>query len=165
MFAPSEEELIGTIRASMPVAASVVERPRPLTADEAARVNNEIDARVNVARIFGDRADSGATGISALDTFVAEKERGELEKLLGPGQRSKNALQAMIDSAVEEAVSTFRKSAVATRRETEREGIVPRMAAASQGDNSDAAKFVRAFVAGDEEGMRRVARELASAAA
>jgi hypothetical protein len=165
IFYRNDEELVASVRASMPIGPPVVERPPRLSAAEEVAIDQKIDSMVHRSRIFGDRFDD-TTGIPALDNFVAEKERGEFEKLVAPAVRERNSLEAMFNEAIEKAFGSFRKSS-APRRESDREGIVVRAAnlADEEDGNSALAKFLRSYVNHDDAGMRRVARELAAEAA
>lgn len=127
LIAESEEHYLSRVSDAIAIEQEPFVPPRSLTAEELAKQNAEL----MLSEILGARVDDKYSSIPVFAEMQKAQERRDLEKLLGPGQRSKNALQAMIDSAVEEAVSTFRKSAVAPRRESEREPLVIRKGVSS----------------------------------
>ncbi len=104
-----------------------------------------------------DRADSSDTGIAALDALTKANKEESLRKLLGPGQRAESELEGLIRSMVLKAID----NPSAPRRGVL--GIVERMATWSAGEDSDAARFVRAYVANDTAAQREIARSLAAA--
>jgi len=133
--------------------------PRQLTKAE----RDALDSELLVEQIFGDRI-SKPTGIETFDR-LDEQEREAFRKSLAPAVRSQNTLEVMVESAISKAVATALTKRAGTRSESDRTGlgIMPRLAAATEGNNSDAARFVRAYVENDEQTMRGIARSLAAA--
>jgi hypothetical protein len=101
----------------------------------------------------------------AFRKLAEEEERAIREEFLRPARAARNTLAGMVEDAVREAVAKLAKSASAPRPETDRPGIVPRMAAvaAQEDPNSPLTRFLTSYVRGDEAGMRQVARQLATA--
>jgi len=157
LVASSEEDYLSKIADSIIVEKTTFTPARELTAAELAKQNGEL----MFMQIFGDRADSRETGIPALDALVAERERADFQKLLGPGQRAESSLEGLIRSIVVKAI----ENPSVPRRASDRTGlgIIPRAAAASEGDNSDVARFLRAYVENDTATQRKIARSLATA--
>ncbi len=132
--------------------------PRALTPMEKAA----LDDQQGRLEIFGGKyADKEYSAIPAIAELERAQEEAGLQKLLGPADRAESQLESLVRGIVQKTVGNL----TVPVRESDREGlaIMPRLAAATQGDDSDAAKFLRAFVSNDEKGMRRVARELAMA--
>ena len=156
LVASSEEDYLSRIADGIEVEKEVFVPARELTATELAKQNGEL----MFSQMYGDRADDKYSSVPALAAMEKAQERGDFEKLVGRARPAETWLEELVRQAITKVQTVPRRAS--DRSEL---GIVPRMAAASEGDNSDVARFVRAFVAGDEDGMRQVARELASAAA
>lgn len=157
MVARSEEEYLSKISDSIIIEREPFTPARELTTTETA----ELNGRLMFSQLYGDRAESSATGVAAIDDLVAEQERAALEKLIGPARRAESALESMVRSIV---VKTIGNHSV-PRRESEREGIIPRLAAAASEENANSplARFLTSYVKGDRAGMKSVAKELAAA--
>jgi hypothetical protein len=157
LVAPSEDHYLARVSAGIDVEREAFVPARELTAAELAKQNGEL----MFMQMFGDRADSRETGIPALDNLVAERERADFQKLLGPSQRAESALEGLIRSIVVKAI----ENPSVPRRASDRTGlgIIPRAAAASEGDDSAVARFLRAYVSGDVTTQRQIARSLAAA--
>jgi len=130
LVAPSEDYYLARVSAGIDVEREAFAPARELTAAELAKQNGEL----MFMQIFGDRADSHETGIPALDTLVAERERADFQKLLGPGQRAESALEGLIRSIVVKAI----ENPSVPRRASDRTelGIIPRAAAARVASHS-----------------------------
>jgi hypothetical protein len=165
-----DSELVAVIETAVEIESPTVPTPRSLTAAEMAAQ----DGRLHFMRIFGDRADDD----NVPDWFIRieEKENREwLEKLVGPQRMAENRLTAMFAEMVEKAVSealakvratpSIHRETILIRPQPMREGIMPKLAgvANEQSPGSDLARFLTAYVGGDEQAMRRVAHELAAA--
>jgi len=157
LVAASEDDYLQGISNSIEVGRVPSIEPRPATAEETAELNGHL----LMMRLYGDRADSDTTGIPAIDDLMAKKERNDLEKLLGPGKRAESALEITVREMVRKAIG----NQSVPRRESDREGIVPRMArlAAQEDASSLLSKFLQGYVDGDEAAMRKVAASLATA--
>ena len=170
MVAASEEDYLARVADGIEVEREPFVPGRPLTAAEA----DEIDSSLLFQKIYDGRIDNHRTGIPALDDLADAKKRADIEKLLGPGRRAQNALDGMIEKAVTEAFAKLTKRAgtrsevvhghsIPVRQPPERETIVTRLADRAEEENAASllSKWLRGYVAGDEQAMRRVARELA----
>jgi len=120
----SDEDVIASVRAAMPLAPPAYVAPRALTPAEETRIDQKIDSQMIVARVWGDRASSDATGIPALDAAWKAKEDDEFKKLIAPSILAKkvaeNTIAGMIEKAIEGAVrEAFTKGSV-PMRESER---------------------------------------------
>jgi hypothetical protein len=154
MVADNDGDFLAKIDAGIQIEPLTLSEPRPLSAS--ARQAQDCELLIEQWGYTDPYRDLPP----ALRASAEARDRESLQKLLGPGQRAKNELEQMIGAAVEKAV---RELAVMPRRETDREGIMPRLAAATEGDDSEAARFVRAYVEGDKRTQRLIARELAAA--
>ncbi len=152
LVAASEQDYLSKIADSIIVEREPFTPARELTAERAHQ-----DGELMFMRLYGDRADSSDTGIAALDALTKANKEESLRKLLGPGQRAESELEGLIRSMVLKAID----NPSAPRRGVL--GIVERMATWSAGEDSDAARFVRAYVANDTAAQREIARSLAAA--
>jgi hypothetical protein len=157
LIARSEEDFVGRFAENIIVEREDFVPARELTTAE----RTAQDGELLFQQIYGDRATDidHQTGCAALDELWKAKQDADLQKFLGPAKRVESELDAMVRKAVEDVLA--KRGSVPS--EHEREGILPRMAAASEGDDSSAARFLRSYVNHDDAGMRRVARELAAA--
>jgi hypothetical protein len=149
--------------------------PAPLSAAESAEFSRQIHSDGLFSQVFGNRAEKDEIPEWYRKTHE-ENQRREREELLGPARRAENSLSAMIEKAVEEAVAeALRRSARSSNRESirealsvrpapEREALAPMARMAVEEDStSDVARFLAAYVAGDEQAQRRIVREMVSA--
>jgi hypothetical protein len=156
LVADSAEDYLEKVASCIEVEPQPFTPARPLTVAELA----VFDGELMFSRIFGDRADSSATGISALDELAAEQEREAFEKLAGPARRSESLFQSLVRQALEKVL----EKRTIPMRESERPGleIHPVMHEMAH-DDSDAGRFIRAWIANDTAGMREIAHSLAAA--
>jgi hypothetical protein len=154
LIAESEDHYLAAVEASIEIERPEIHPARPLTSEELAKQNGQL----MFSQIFGDRADSDATGCAALDDLSKANRDAAFQKLVGSGQRPESQLEKMIRAAIEKAMDRN-----VPRRESERTAILPKMAAETEGDNSNVARFIRAYVDNDEQTMRGIARELVAA--
>ncbi len=152
LVASSEEVYLSKIADSIIVERTPFTSARELSADELAKQNGAL----MFSQIFGTRADDKYSSIPAFAEMQKAQERRDLEKLLGPARRAETWLETLVREAINKVQSV-------PRRASERTGIIPRAAAASQGDNSDVARFLRAYVENDTATQREIARSLAAA--
>src|SRR5216684_3113626 len=147
LVAASEDDYLQGISNSIEVGRVPSIEPRPATAEELARQNGTL----MFMQLYGDRADSSDTGIAALDALTKANKEESLRKLLGP-QRRESALEGMVRSIVVKAIG----NQSAPRRQSEREGIIPRLAAAAAEEDASSllSKFLQGYVNGDEAAMR-----------
>jgi hypothetical protein len=160
LVASDEQSFLDSVALAMETEPIHVPLARALTPAETAA----LDGRLTFAQIYGDRADRNLDNLpdGALKDALKEHERTELEKLLGPARRPESFLESLVREAFEKVVAN-RSVPI---RESDREGIMPRLAArAEQEDaNSALAMFLRSYLNHDDAGMRRIARELAAKA-
>ncbi len=166
LVAASDEDFLAKVAGTIEVGSPAFTPPRAANAEERASLTGEL----LFSQIYGDRADAyrqreAGTGCAALDAAWAEKEREEFEKLIGaPARRQENAVQAMIRKALESVLSKRRE--IPSEHDRSQVGIVPRLAKAAADEDASSAlsRFLSAYVAGNEQAMRSVARELVEAA-
>jgi hypothetical protein len=121
--------------------------------------------------VFGDRIADNSTGCRAIDDAWAAHEKAELEKFLKPGRDQEASLNKIIEQAVARVLaksggSSLPSSGIKVRPIPERQALMPLLSnAVDENSDTDAAKFLRAFVSGDNEGMRAVVRSLVRAEA
>lgn len=161
LVAASDEDYMAKVADTIEVEVPVYVQPRPLTAAEEAELNGRLvceQMRYNVD-LYGNIPDG------PLKDFARAQDEAELQKFLAPTRRAESFLESLVRQAFEKVAG----NQSVPRRESDREplAIIPKVAqlAAEQDSNSDVAKFLAAYIAKDEPRMRRVARELASAAA
>jgi hypothetical protein len=116
IFAASDEDYLSRVADHIEVEHPTFTPPRALTSAELAKQ----DGRLNCMRIFGDRADSDATGIPAIDQMVEKQKRDDLGKLLGPVPRPPSELDGIIEAALAKVLADGRR---VPRRESEREPL------------------------------------------
>ncbi len=165
LIARSDEELVQTIKAAMPLAPPEISESRPLTKTE----DNEIQFEVDIQSMFGGKY--APVEVPAWYRATHEQEqRSLLEKLAAPAIRERKSLEAMFKAAIEKAVHEQLVKAGSTpqresdreplpiRPRTEREGIHPAMAAVA-GDDSNAGRLVKAWLENNREAMREIVRQ------
>ncbi len=139
LIARSDEELVQTIKAAMPLAPPEISESRPLTKTEDNEIQFEVDSQM-----FG-----GKYAPVEIPTWYREtherEQRASFEKLVAPGIRAQNALDGMIEKAVTEAFAKLTKRAgtrsevvpghaIPVRETPVREGIMPALAARASED-------------------------------
>lgn len=165
LVAPTWEEYAATIEASIEVQQPAFEAPRALTSAEITKQQTDL---VHL-QIFGSRRTDTSDLPPVLQKVADEQEAEDLTKLLGPARRQQSALDALIQDAVEKALrktsgASDHRMAVMPKPIPKREGIMPLVRAAVEEDpGSDIARYLSAFVSGDEQAQRQIARELAAA--
>jgi len=170
LLGKTEQDYLDSVAANCPLAAPEIVAAPELTKAE----RDEMDSQLLFEQMYSDRI-SESTGVAALAELVAANERADLEKLLAPARRAQSALDGMIDRAVGEALEKLTKRtgsqsqvvpghSIPVRRAPERETIVTRLAVRAEEENADSflTKWLQGYVGGDEQAMRRVARELAA---
>lgn len=159
LVAASDEYYLSKISDNIIVEAPVFVEPRSLTAEERAEQNGQLLFQ----QIYGDRATdrNHETGCRAVDDLWKSRQESELAKLLGPAKREQSALESMVRSIVVKAMG----NQSAPRGESDRMGlgILPKVVAATADDDSNVARFLRAYVENDTETQRQIARSLAAA--
>jgi hypothetical protein len=160
LVAASDEEYLGKISDNIVIESPALVRPRELSTAELDRQNGELV----FAQIFGQRADDrdARTGNAAIDALWENTQQDEFAKLVGPARRQETLLESLVGKALD---SVLRKTGrTLPMRESERPGleIHPVMHAMGR-DDSDAGRFVKAWIDNDKGTMREIARSLAAA--
>ena len=159
LVAASDEEFLGKLSESIIVESPAFVPPREATAAEKA----ELTGSLLHLELYGDRASHDITGVPAIDDAWKAKEDADLQKLLGPAKRQQSALDALINKAVEDVLA--KRGSVPSEHDRSRFAIMPALAAraSEEAPGSDVAKFLAAYIAKDEPGMRAVVRQLVAA--
>jgi hypothetical protein len=147
--------------------------PQPTTAMEKREIENKLRTAVHLDRMYGGRMYDDGTAVSVLDKAWKEKQDRELAEFLAPARRAESALDKVIEAAIEKAVhrmvekasgSSVDRATIPTKPIPERESLVPLLKAGiEENASSDAARFLSAFVRGDDATMRSICRSLAAA--
>ena len=130
---------------------------RDLTADELVEQNGSL----MYLRLYGDRASDPYDGLPDALREVAKAQHNEaVAKITAPLRRSESLLQSLVRQALEKVL----EKRTIPMRESERPGleIHPVMHEMAR-DDSDAGRFIRAWIANDTAGMREIAHSLAAA--
>jgi|HubBroStandDraft_4_1064222.scaffolds.fasta_scaffold412312_1 hypothetical protein len=171
LVAPTWEEYVAGIEASIEVEQPAFEAPASLSAVERADFERRLTQSTVMDLVFGDRIADNSTGCRAIDDAWAAHEKAELEKFLKPGRDQEASLNKIIEQAVARVLaksggSSLPSSGIKVRPIPERQALMPLLSnAVDENSDTDAAKFLRAFVSGDNEGMRAVVRSLVRAEA
>ncbi len=153
LVASSEEDYLSKIADSIIVERETFTAPRPLTSEELARQNGELMH----LQIYGDRASDRYDGLpDALREVVKAQDDEALAKLTAPAKRGETLLEQLVREAINKVQSGPRRESGRTVLTLEE-----RMAAWCEGDDTDAARFIRARVAGDLAAQRKIAGVLA----
>lgn len=127
IFASSDTDFLCSAAENIEIEQPLYVRPGELTSEQLARQ----DGMLNCMKLFGERADSGAIGIPALDELWKSRQESELAKLLEPGKRVQSELDGIIEAALAKVLAKGR--AAIPPRESERPGITPFAKRASTG--------------------------------
>jgi hypothetical protein len=167
LLARSDEEYLQAIDNGLEVVDSETIAQQPMNAVEKAEFERGLHHSIVMERLFGDRVADRSTGCAALDESWKPHQETELQEFLKPPRDAQNALDKMIEKAVEKVVWNLESTSrvpLAVRLIPERQALMPMLRSGiAENPNSDATRFLAAFVAGDNDGMRAVVRQVVSA--
>ncbi|MGB7283312.1 MAG: hypothetical protein WBE13_13700 [Candidatus Acidiferrum sp.] len=162
LVASSDQEYVEKVSACIEVEQPAIEAPRSLTSTEITKQQTDL---VHL-QIFGNRRTDGSNLPPVLQKVADEQEAAELAILLAPARHAEKSLDKLIEGAL---MRVMRKSGgdlptsgLRIRQAGERPALMLR-AAVEEDPGSDVARYLSAYVAGDETGMRKLIRELEAA--
>lgn len=170
IFGMTGDEFVRSQDEMLDVVGTEYREPEPLTRAQEAELETRIRTEDFLERSRIGVPGKNLTGIAAIDKAWQEKEDEEMRKFLAPARDAESALSKMVQDVVRRTLrkasgdSSLPSSGIRIRPVAERQGLMPMLRAAAQEDpDSDATKFLAAYVGGDEQAQRRIARELAAA--
>ena len=170
LVSQSQEDYLAAVSDSIEIESPAFVAPRQLSKAE----KDQLDVDIILSQMRYD-AHPYDDLPGALRSVAEEKQRAELEELLGPAIRERNSLEAMFEKAVATALTkragtrseVVRGHSIPIRQTPERETILVKLADRAEEENAGSllSKWLRGYVAGDEQAMRRVVGELVAEAA
>jgi hypothetical protein len=171
MICPTWEEYVEKISATIEVEQPAFVPPTPLTAGETVDFERRLSQDNTMMRVFGNRRTDASDLPTLLQKVADQQQAAELKDFLAPARRADNALNELIEKAVEKVIQKAvgppdNRVTLPVRPLPERQGLMPLLTNSVDEDSTtDAAQFLRAFVSGDKDGMRAVVRSMVRAEA
>jgi hypothetical protein len=168
LVATNEEEYLEKVASRIQVDEAGFVPPAPLSTSEQADFERRLTQSTTFDRIFANRRTDAGELPPLLQKMADEEKAAELEQFLAPGRRANQAIDDMIQNAIERAVAktggrSLPSSGIFPKPVSERAGLLPVLKAAAEfSENSDLINFLTAWATGDQAAMRKIARELAA---
>jgi hypothetical protein len=166
LIAPTEEDFLSAVADGIEVEGSQSQfvPPEPLSPERSGEFGREIEVEAMLERVFGPKEEIPGWYAKT----HAEDQRQLRDEFLASARRAESAIDALVEKAIKRVfqkvdgnLESSTRVPLGVRPIPECQGIMPLVrAAAEYNPSSDAARFLTAYVAGDEAGMRRVVREI-----